>query len=583
VLKKIFISSIFLALFVSVNAQKELFFPKMDSIPIDYRSSGTWLDSIDAKVAESPNLRPGGGFGSVFEQNLAENLFLSPAGFAYQMPKNKIIPKFSGLPYIGFQYAFGSALTQDLNLEYQHFFRPNTHLHFRYNRNTSNGLARNSAYKLNDVHLRFYHQKRLYATNLEAFYGAYELNQNGGITIDSQLNQLPLEFIPVEKDDAKSKVRQLDIRWDNYFRLAGDSIVGFGLKTKHQFELNGREFTETVSDVTAIDTMYIDTNGYTRDQYQTSRISNGAGFYFDSKPFKVDATINHSYWENQNLGVYRDTNEIFLHSNLWTALGRKILLHNEFYFNLIGATGEIKNYAKLQYQVLKNLSVTGKVNFENVYPEPYLRFHSANYFQWKIDELKMQQKLQFLGKVKYGDTNFVQADIVWTNINNGRYFIGSQWRQDTLALVSLGAIKLKGAYRIKQWSFYPSISVRFGSENFNYQPLFSTLNRFAFTTKLFKAKRLGMSVGFDVGYQTKYHFMTYDAVFDLYQPVQSGFMTENLMQLNAFLALSIDSFRFFVKAENLSSLWQDATIRIDENYPITPFIFRSGITWDFFN
>lgn len=270
-------------------------------------------------------------------------------------------------------------------------------------------------------------------------------------------------------------------------------------------------------------------------------------------------------------------------ANLWASFGKRITINNEFYFNVIGAIGEIKDHVRLDYQILDQLSLKGNLNFENIYPTPYQRFHTANYYKWEIDELKMQQKLQVSGALKWGDTNFVQVRAIWTNINNGRYFIDNQWRQDTLAFVSVGALKLRGGLHLKKWSFYPTVTVRFNSSNFNYQPLFSTLNRIAFTTKLFKAQKLGMSLGADIGYETGYQFMHYNGVLDLLQPVQTTSKTPALMKLNAFLALSIDQFRFFIRAQNLSYFFQDEKTRIDVNYPIMPFVMRIGLTWDFFN
>jgi hypothetical protein len=555
----------------------------MDSLKIGYRSGGNQLDSIDASFLGKYNLRPGGGFGQLHERNLARNTFLSPGGLSYISSEEKVTPKFSGLPYLGFKYAFGSSLTQDLNVEYHQFFSANTHLHFRYNRKTSNGFLRNSDYKLNNVNLRFYHAKNIYATNFEAYYGAHDIAQNGGITTDSLLEDFEIEFTPIKRNQARSRIRKLDLKWDNYFRLVGDSLVGSGLKTKHQYSITGREYTEQLIDMTAIDTFFIDTNGTTRDQYQTAKFANGAGVYFSSPYFKVDATINYQYWRNQNLGRNRDTNEVFLHSNLWAAFGDQLVLRNEFYFNVIGAIGEMKNYAHLDYSVLENLSVKGKLNFENLYPTPYQRFHTANYYQWEIADLKMQQKLQISGSIKYGDTNFIQANVIWSNINNGRYFINDEWRQDTLDFVSMGAFQLKGSVKLGQWAFYPTATIRFNSANFNYQPLFSTLNRIAFTTKLFKAQKLEIALGADIGYETGYQYMAYNGVLDLLQPVQTTVQTTDLLRLNAFMALSIDEFRFFVKAENLSYLFQDPKTRIDVDYPIMPFLIRLGITWDFFN
>lgn len=579
-----YLLTIFIFVFTyTAVGQKEFFFQKMDSLKIGYRSGGSQLDSIDVSFIPQYNLRPGGGFGQLYERNLARNTFMSPGGLAYISSEEKVTPKYTGLPYLGFQYAFGSSLTQDVNFEYQHFFRPNTHIHFRYNRKTSNGFLRNSEYKLNDLNLRFYHSNKKYATNFEAYYGAHTLAQNGGMLTDSLLGDFEMEFTPIRKRQAKSQIRKLDLKWDNYFPLVGDSAIGSGLKTKHQYNIVGREFTEQLADLTSVDTFFVDTNGATRDQYQTAKFSNGAGVFFNSPYFKVDATINYQYWRNQNLGVNRDTNEIYLHSNLWTSFGDQLTLNNEFYFNVIGAIGEIKNYTRIDYQALRNLSINGKLNFENLYPTPYQRFHTANYYQWEIDDLKMQQKLQVSGSIKYGNTRFIEANVIWSNINNGRYFINNEWRQDTLDFVTIGAFQLKGGFNLGKFAFYPTATVRFNSANFNYQPFFSTLNRIAFTTKLFKAKKLGLSLGVDVGYETGYQFMAYNCVLDILQPVQTTVNTEALIQLNAFMALSFDDFRFFVKGENLSYLFQDPKTRIDVDYPIMPLLIRLGVTWDFFN
>lgn len=564
-------------------AQQELFIQEMDSIKIGYRSSGTSLDLIDKLFTRQPNLRPGAGFGEMYERNLAENLFKSEGGFAYLTNEKKVQPKFISLPYLGFQYAFGSKLTQDLNVEYHQFYRPNTHLHFRYSRSTSNGFLRNSDYKNNDVSLRFFHAKKRYATHVDGFYGAYELGQNGGIATDSLLNDFAIEFTPVKKELSRSKIRRLDLKWDNYFRLAGDSLMGFGIKSKHRFDLVGREFMEQLIAPLPFDTLYLDTTGNTRDQFQTSGISTGGGMYFSAPHFKIDATLNHRHWRNQNVGMKRDTNEIFLHSNLWFKIGRRLTLHNEFYFNLIGATGEIKEYAKLKFNMLKNVSVNAQLNFENVYPTPYQRFHTSNYAKWEIQDLEMQQKIQVAGGIKWGNKNFVQANVIWTNINNGRYFIDGEWRQDTLDFVSVGALNVKGAYHLGKFSFYPNVTLRFASSNFDFQPFFSTLNRFAYTTTLFKSGNLGFSIGVDIGYETSYNYMAYNEIYDIYQPFQTNAEVPELLQLNAFVALSIDEFRFFVRGENLSYLFQDATTRIDPNYPIMPLLIRLGITWDFFN
>lgn len=550
---------------------------------MSYRSGGYRLDSIDGSFVGQLTLRPGAGFEEIYEKNLAQNIILSTGGLNYIGEKHKVIPKFSGLPYLGFKYAFGSSLTQDMNVEYHQYYSKYTQLHLRYKRQTSNGLLRNENYKLNDVSLLLYHSKGWWSTNFDGYYGRYDMGQNGGITTDSLLDNFGTLYTPVRLDQAQSRVRKLDLKWDNYFRLIGDSTVSTGLVSHHQFKIVNREYANALTDITQFDTLYLDTNGNTRDQYQIGKLSNGAGIYFNSPYFKIDGTINYKYWRFQNSGKNRDTSEVFLHSNLWASLGRNISIKNQFYFNVIGAIGELKDNVHLHYRILPRLTLNANLRFENLYPTPFERQYTANYYQWEITNLEMQQKLQISGGIKWGDTNFIAAHLTWANVNNGRYFINNQWRQDTLDLVSVGALKVYGGIHLGKFAIYPTVTLRFNSANFNFQPLFSTMSRLSYTTKVFKAKKLGFSIGADVGYTTAYHTLKYNGVLGLMEIDSHPIMSESRMRLNAFFALAIDQFRFFVRAENLSALYTDPKIRIDPNYPIMPFVIRIGITWDFFD
>lgn len=575
----LFITSLVLTL--NIFAQEKLMLTKVDTIGLEYRSAGYDLDSIDAINVGNLNLRPAAGFSGMFEYNLAKNLYQSPAGFSYLINEKRVKPKFIGLPYLGFQYAFGSALNQALNLDYHQYFTPGTHIHFRYHRRTSNGILRNGGFKLNDVSLEFYHVKKRWSTKLEAYYGGHEYQENTGIETDEFIDVFPIEFTPVIRNNAQSVVRKLNVAWDNYFRILGDSINGFGVKVQNRFDLNGRVFNDPNFADTLVENIYIDSST-TRDQYQTSSISNGGGIYFNSNVFQIDATLNHRYWKNQNLGQYRDTNEVYLQSLLWTEW-KGITVENDFYFNLIGALGEFYNHTKLTLTPFKKTEVFGRLNFDNKLPMPYQRFHNANHLQWELNDLQTQQILNVSGGIHYGDTNFIEATVNWTNINNGLYFIQNEWRQDTLDFVSVGTIGLKGALHLGKFRFYPSAQLGVNTDNFSYQPTFSTMNRISFQTKLFKAQRLGMALGVDVGYVTGYQFMQYNTLLSVLQPVQTIEKTPNLMRLNAFAALSIDQFRFFVRAEHLDYYINDQAARIDTNYTIMPFIIRIGVTWDFFN
>jgi hypothetical protein len=567
----------------SAWSQNNLLSTTTDSIGLDYRSGGVNLDSIDASFIGTLNLRPGSGDLRLIEFDLPVAFGDQLNGLSYRMNEFRVQPKWTGLPYLGFQYAFGSRLNQAMNLEFHQYFKPNTHLHFRYYRRTSNGFLRNSDFVLNDVSLLFVHSKNKFSTELKAYYGADEQGENEGVIGDSLIPVFPLEFIGVQNESGRSQVRLLDVEWTNYFRALGDSTLGSGFMSNHNYDLRGRQYTSSIVDPSIFDTLFIDTLE-TRDQYQTASISNGAGVYFNSPKISAEAALNHRYWRNQNRGVNVDTNEAFLDANVILRINNSTKLKSYFYANFLGALGELKSHNSLTFRTSKKFQLQGSLNFENSYPDPYLRNHVANYYAWSIPQgqLELQQMLSVSGVMKYGKKNHVVSKLNWTSVNNGRYFIDGDWRQDTLDLISMGSIGFQAQFKFGGWAFYPGVTLRFQSNNFNYQPSFSTLNRISYSTKVF-SNNLGVAIGADLGYDSGYSFLNYNGVLGVMSPFSGTLDATALVRINAFAALSVDEFRFFVRAENIDYFINDPISRVGESVPLMPFLIRIGLTWDFFN
>lgn len=578
---RLLLSFILLYLTGSLVGQERLYTTHVDTLTMDYRSGGVELDSIDAINIGLLTLRPAGGFARPHEFNLAQHLFANPAGFTYLMEEKRVPVKFSGLPCLGFQYAFGSFLHQTVNLEFHQYYSPSTHLHLNYHRRSSNGGMRNSAFKLNDLNVQFFHAKNRYSTHVDLFYGGHEYGESAGLKVDTLLDLFSIEFTPVNLSNAQSRVRRVDLNWQNYYRLLGDSILGQGLKFQSRYELTGREFV--VPDSLAFnffDDIFIDSSG-TRDQFQTASIKNGGGYYFSSRFLQFDATINHRFWRYQNLGQFRDTNEIFLQSNLWVKLAT-IELRNEFYFNTLGALGEFYNHTRMSGNFF-GMQLNAGLRFDNRLPIPHQRFYVANHVQWTLDDLNLQQLLNIYGAAEIGKKNKLKARVDWTTVTNGLFFIENEWNQDALNVVSVGQLRVLGELHANKWHFYPSLAIGFNTANFAYQPNFTTRNRIVYKTKMFRTQALELALGGDVGYDVAYNHLTYNPLTNTMDPLISPFVTPAMFRLNLFAAIQVEQFRFFLRGENIDYFWNPATNRIDPNYPIMPFLVRLGFSWDFFN
>lgn len=567
--------------FTPLNAQEKLLIEHEDTIDLSYRSNGYALHQIDQSNIGTIHLRPAAGFALLHEHNLANNLLEQPSGITYLPNRHKVGIKRSALPYLGFQYAFGGGLNQAVNVDYHHFFTDSTHLHFRYHRRLANGLIRESDFTLNDLHLIFHQQRERLRYEVNAYYGGYEYAENGGIESDSLIGVFDIDFIPVNKQNANNEVQKADLNWRNYYGLYQDSALSTGPVYHFNYTLNKRTYTETPIIGAGFENIFIDSNE-TRDWYQTAELMNGFGYYFSTSFLQVDGTLNHKYWRYDNLSFRSDTNEVFLHSNLWMQW-KGMQLRNEFYLNTLGALGELYNHSRVKMQILRNLHLNGGVRFDNRLPIPHQRFYFGNNIQWELPSLNTQQILHIHGDLKYGDTNQVSASLNWTTINNGLFMINNEWRQDTINFVSVGSINFQGQFNIRKWYFYPGVTIRFNTDNFQFQPLLSTRNRIAYQTGLFKAENLIISIGADFGFDSGHEIMTWNPLTNTLDPQPSEFSAPPLRRFNFFTSLQIDQFRFFVRAENLDYFINDPNGRIDPNFPITPFLLRLGITWDFFN
>ena len=566
-------------------AQNQLLYDKKDSINLNFQTNGFLLDSIDLANGFDEQLRPGSFY--LQELNLIDLLAIQPdlgnesSGINYLGRNYKSRFLITPLPYLGVQYSFGTNLTQHLNLQYAQKLSSKSHLNLRYKRDAGNGFLTNSKYGFDDVNALYQYRSKKYANFLDASYSKYDWQENGGITTDTLLDEFALIFTPVNKPNANTLVKKADIKLNQFINFTNDSILKTGLVVKQRYEVINRVYTEQADSLAQFYEQINIDSSTTRDQYQTASIKNSAGYFFASKYFEIDALVGHRYWRNQNLGVNRDTNEVFLSSTLFVG-GKNFNFKNDFYFNLVGATGEIKNNAKL-YLNWKGFRINGNLGFYNVLPTPYQRFHTANNYNWKLTSFEAQQQLQFGGRISYEQKHLIFASLQSLTTNNGLYFIDNTWRQDTLDVVALTQFTFGGKLNWNKIKLYPTATLRLNSNNYNYQPTFSTRTRFSYSTGVFKANRLKVALGLDVGYDSEYRVLTYNPALSLFEQNSINPLSGNLFSVDAFFNAEIKEFRFFARAQNIDYFWNPSTTRVDPNFPIMPFMIKIGVSWDFFN
>ena len=550
-----------------------------DTIRYSERITGG-LDSIDVKTAYYPSSFDGGvnemSF-RTFSVNNHVNQLLNPT-FQPEIFWNSM--HFSALPHLGFSYSIGQQGCQFLRANYTHAITEKLILDVEYERNSGQGAIRNAGFSNDNVKLQVQRKGIRYAFQLKGAFQSYNNNHSGGLRTDSLINDFGLEFSPVYKINATSRNRAAEVRFKNYLDVLKDSSTMLGLVSNHVYKIRNRIYSENDTLYGIYSSIYIDSNN-TSDQYNVAQINNGAGVYFSSRKFYIDALLEHGYWRYQNLGLNTDTNEVDFTSNAFLHL-KFLKVENEIVFNFIGRFNEFKERASVKYSY-RDIEVAAFLRFESRAPSVLQRKYFSNTASYLTSNLENQGVFQFGANASYGFLDdkiklSLFADLA--SVSNPYLFTDTIWL-NTTGNYNFSSFGLRSAFRFGVFNFNPSFI--YSPNSINYIPELQAYGRIFVKGKLFKAKKLEALIGVDLSFVSKYESRVYLPVMDTYNWTSTLNNSGNVFNMHAFLSLGISEFRFFVRYENIGYFWSDKTTQTIANYPISPARLRIGLTWDFFN
>lgn len=557
-----------------------LYSQQMDTIRFGYRTGGK-IDSLDFTNTYPLSTFSGGRFG-VF------NNYLELRGL-YQMNglMNFITPseyeklKFSALPHLGFSYSFGSGGVQFVHFDYQQKVN-RTLVNFNFNRSSSNGFMRNSAFLKNDFKARVRRSGRYLDVNIDAFYDNKEIGLSGGITNDTFIELQGLEFLPVVYDNAKSFIKLSEFELSNFFHSEKDSSLvnkkGTGIQTLHRYNSVSRVF---LNDTKIIEYNY--DSIITNDQYRYASILNGAGVYLKNNQLFWNVLINHKYWDYQNLGNHIDTSELNITSDLFFR-HNKIELSNKFNYNILGAGNERSNSSVLKFKSSK-LSLNLGFDFSQMWPLAVQRKYYSNSYDLKLNDYQLQTKikLDFGGHLELKNNQLIKFRLENATLKNNYFFIDSLWRNDTLSSINIQSLNIGGSFHFKHLHINPNLCLNMVSENLNFMPSFVFSNRLFLKGKMFKAKKMEAIGGIDISFLSSSETLNYNPILDVFYFNSGSQIFKDYTSFSMFFGFEISEFRFYTRIENISYSFIDKKNQSVIGYPVQPNFVRLGIVWDFFN
>lgn len=555
----------------------------VDTIKINHRTGGV-IDSFDFSMNRYMSTLPSGGYdlpNLVPDITFFNNVRNGARGYN-EISNLKL--RNAGLPHVGFAYTFGTKGTSFAQANYQHNLKNKFLINLDYKNDRGNSYLRNAVYRISDLKLSMLKGGSLWRFRLDFYDFSNQSNLNNGIDENTNIVDFPLSFADVQKENAQSKYRTTTLKLQQYFDFNKDSIVGIGLLTYHDLQINSRKYSE--SDVLSNLYNVINYDSLsTNDFYQLSKISNGIGFFISKNKFHFSSKLTETYWKYFNLGSVHDSLETSIKADLvWSK--NQMLLKGEGYFNFLGAGQEWSSSISFVNRFTKVIKLNSYFNVENLWPKVQQRFYNANNINYQLNNYQKQFAINLDNEI---DFNLNKIDFIVVQKNsffNKNYFfdtLTNSWSNTLIDNFSIHQLKVKLNYSYKVLTIQPEYTFTYENKLNNFIPDHYIKLRTIVKGKLFKSKKMLAFVGVDFNYFSKVNLMSFLPVMDTYLYQNTGLTLPYKMNLHLFGGFQIDEFRFFVRYENLNAIWEDPSLELMKAYPIPAGQLNVGITWDFFN
>jgi hypothetical protein len=503
---------------------------------------------------------------------------------------NSLIQKekmtFTALPHIGFGYSFGAQATQNLTFDYEQAFKHGFLINCSVNNLKTEGFFRNTNVANSNYQIALGRNGKIHSFELKGDYSKSERNWNGGITDDSLSNFFAPALIPVLKENAQSINKTINLDLQNKFTIVNDSSQLIGIAIKQNYQRNKRLYSEIDSISSIYSSIYLDSSE-TNDSLLQQNFKNNVGLFYFRKNLLLEAGVNSNYWNNQAFSFKNDTLEFGLYSEVELAI-KKFNLHQKGNYNLIGAANGFSNEAAVSTAIAET-KIQLSHRFSNQLPSVFQRFFYSNNVVYKTENLEREWFQNFnaeIGRDFYKQQiklgyEFGQFDRIYQFDQ-----LQNRWRNDLTTS--------KGTYQ--QIALKTNLNWRWLNCNLNYQftimdqqkqfvPSHTFNSRIFVKGGIFKAKKLKALLGIDFIATSSYkrlNFIPQMTIFDLEQSMNNQ-NTTGFMNLAAFTSFEVETFRLFIRMDNIAYFWQDRSIEFVNGYTFPSTQIKVGITWDFWN
>ncbi len=500
-----------------------------------------------------------------------------------KMKENALL--FSAIPHLGFFYAFGAQGAQRLKVDFQEVFKHGMLLNINFDKTKGNGFLRNDDFSVQQFNGHLLRTGNRYSFDLNVGNEAVSRSWSNGLLSPIVIPGIDLDLQSVQKETAHSTQSLSFIRGQHRFDFIKDSTLGFGLLLRHEFNESKRYFEE-YGDLTSLYQNVYWNADTTQDHFRERSFSNDLGIFLESHALQMQSTLSYrmrNWYDNVSS---HDTTEIWWKNDL-SYRSAKFQFEHRDAINLFGAANGMTSVSKvilplsfMQLQMGHQLSAT--------LPELMQRNYLSNNVSYQLNALEKQwnQSLSLSAIKKMGE---FQIEAAYRLLQFRKVYVFDNlavtWKNDQLASNGLGqGIQTSLSWTRKGFQIKPGYTWTHFSTDLNFQPKHQASLHMQWKGGVFKAKKLRMLFAADASYLSSYQQRSFIPQMGVLNLVETSLSTQDgFVNLAFTTALEVETFRFFVRVDNLGSFWVDPNTSFVTNYVFPSMQIKIGLTWDFWN
>jgi hypothetical protein len=511
----------------------------------------------------------------------AERLYAPLGSMIHRTQGRAQRPYFTALPFLGFNYAFGTQGSQHIALLYAQSFKHHWLVNAQFLSHRSQGFVRNSAWRNRNVNVDLMHRGLQWRSHVQVEHHQDYRQFSGGILNDSLLDYVALNLVAVRKDSCVSTVGFNQLSWTNDINFLRDSVRFFGLLHRSVLQNYSREYLERDTLLGLYPWVYFDSL-LTADRTEHTTIKNAMGVGTNFNKWRLEVLTHADYWRYRMNGIQRDTLELGVNSSLFYRFLNTSASIN-YKINLLGAFNASEFRGTLNHRFKDGNSLGATVYLGHQAPDVLQRFYFGNTLQQHLSSINLQRVSMFrlMSSVRF--YGFIVDLSVHGMMTSKVYqYDGNFWSNSALAseqqLLQLNVLVAKSS---KGFTIRPEVNYLL--QKLKVLPSLGLGGSLEYQGYITKSKSLFFFGKLRYRFFKDYRPMTLVPQLSVLDFSGNAVSFYHYHLLNCLIGFKVKTFQFYLSGENLGSFFMSNRQPLLTGIPIPTWQLKLGITWVFWN